>query len=86
MRALVCSFARNESFVPQGTFPAASGIHLGAIRLIGRSYARLRAPSSEWPLSVPPKRVSEPRCPLRTKALRTKRPQAIWTNLWSPEG
>jgi len=58
-RALACSFARNESLVPQGiiscaipqgTLPAASGIHLGAIHLIGRPYAWLLSPPSEWPL------------------------------------
>jgi len=48
--ALACSpvqaggrlFARNEFLVPQGTFSAASGIHL-----VSRPYAWLRTPSSE---------------------------------------
>jgi len=41
-RALACSFARNTFLIPQGTFSAASGIHL-----VDRPYALLRTSSSE---------------------------------------
>jgi len=50
--------------IPQGTLSAASGIHLGAIHLIGRPYAWLRPPSSEYVAN---------KCPACLRTARTGR-------------